>query len=927
LRWSRIGALATVGAAALALWTWGAQVADILTFSSRYVPTAPSTALLMGLLGLSIHAAGRRPDSSAATRSVRGAAAFVLLAGLLVCARHMLGWDSPLERWLAQTAERVDGIPLGMMSPLTAAVLIATAASILLGYPAHGISPARRRTAAGLAIAVLLAGLLVSGSYAMDRPLLYGGSTIPMALWTAVAVTTLGLATLALQCPPRAPGGAGRGGSVASLVTVLLALVVGLLGAAYLRREQALRRSEARSLLSAVADLKVDQIDTWRRERLGDARFFARASFFARDVQSFMAAPTSAKARGDMIHWLTLLKAGSRFKSVVLFDPQGTPVLDVRDPGTPPSPIDRATIEASVRTNRVIVIDLHRDPGTQTPRMDFVFPVFAPGETPLAPDPSPGAFPAAAGRELLGVVRLKLDPGQFLYPMIGSWPTPSRSAETVLGRFEDGEVVTLNGVRHRTDGPFARFSIIAGSRLPAAGAAQGEWGFAEGVDYRGTPVLASVRPVPDSPWFVVAKIDRHEIYAPLRQHAWLTLTVTLVLALAAGLLVGLVWRTRESAFALRELAAERQQRTLAERIDHLMRGANDIILLADGNERILEANDRAVDAYGYPRGELLALRIPDLLTPSAVADFDSRNADLLAQGHARFETENRREDGSPFPVEVSVSLVEIDGVRYRLGIVRDITERKAHEREIDRLTRLYATLSDINQGLVRATSREGIFEDTCRVVAKHTGFRAVWIGCVDKATRTLVPSNFAGDAAEYVRHVRVRLDEEPDNRGPALLSLLEGRPCVVNDFLRDPRMKRKHALATEHGIRAAAAFPLRFRGEVCGVLIVYSGECNVFQEREVALLEEIALDVSFGLDSLDREEQRRAAEEALRRQADELRLRNEELERFNRASVGRELRMVELKRRINELCRETGRPEPYTLDFGDDHGSRQDPAG
>ena len=500
-------------------------------------------------------------------------------------------------------------------------------------------------------------------------------------------------------------------------------------------------------------------------------------------------------------------------------------------------------------------------------------------------------------------------------------------AEVRLARIEDDAFSCLSAGPGADGTPFPRIRVTPDSRRPGVLAARGQRGFQEGVDDRNVAVFAHISPVPESAWLISAKIDRGEILAPLRREAWLTLTTTAVLALAAGLLAGLVWRTREAAYAQRELETERERRALSKRIEHLMRNANDAILLAGEDERILEANDRAVEIYGYPRAELLALRVPDLRAPDSAADFEAHTADFLAHGHARFETVNRRKDGTLFPVEVSASLVEIDGVRYRLGIIRDITERRAHEREIERLTRLYATLSDVNQGLVRATSREGIFADTCRIVTQHTGFRAVWIGCVDPATRTLVPSQFAGDAADYVRHVHVRLDEEPDNRGPALLCLLEGRSCVVNDFLHDPRMKRKHALAAEHGIRAAAAFPLRFRGEVCGVLMVYSGECNVFRKREVALLEEVALDVSFGLDSLDREEKRRAAEEALRRQADELRQRNEELERFNRASVGRELRMVDLKRRINQLCREAGRAEPYPLDFRDDDVSRKDPAG
>ena len=57
--------------------------------------------------------------------------------------------------------------------------------------------------------------------------------------------------------------------------------------------------------------------------------------------------------------------------------------------------------------------------------------------------------------------------------------------------------------------------------------------------------------------------------------------------------------------------------------------------------------------------------------------------------------------------------------------------------------------------------------------------------------------------------------------------------------------------------------------------------------------------------------ERKRAEDEIRRRAEELRAANEEPERFNRAMVGRELHVLELKREVNELHRQAGRPEPY----------------
>lgn len=54
---------------------------------------------------------------------------------------------------------------------------------------------------------------------------------------------------------------------------------------------------------------------------------------------------------------------------------------------------------------------------------------------------------------------------------------------------------------------------------------------------------------------------------------------------------------------------------------------------------------------------------------------------------------------------------------------------------------------------------------------------------------------------------------------------------------------------------------------------------------------------------------------ALRAGEASLRSSNHELARFNRAAVGRELRMIELKREINAMCGQLGQPPRYPLEF------------
>ena len=121
---------------------------------------------------------------------------------------------------------------------------------------------------------------------------------------------------------------------------------------------------------------------------------------------------------------------------------------------------------------------------------------------------------------------------------------------------------------------------------------------------RGVPVLAAVRKIPDTSWVLVAKLDLQEIHEPVeRQTFWLALTGLSVL-LTFGTGVTFLVRDLKARFDIQQSRAELEQRALRDHYDYLSKYANDIILLANEDGLVVEANDRAVAAYGYTRDEL-----------------------------------------------------------------------------------------------------------------------------------------------------------------------------------------------------------------------------------------------------------------------------------------------------------------------------------
>ena len=215
-----------------------------------------------------------------------------------------------------------------------------------------------------------------------------------------------------------------------------------------------------------------------------------------------------------------------------------------------------------------------------------------------------------------------------------------------------------------------------------------------------------------------------------------------------------------------------------------------------------------------------------------------------------------------------------------LGTVRDVSDLKEHAYEIERLNCLYATLSQVNQTIVRVSSREELFQEVTRVLVEFGKFTMAWIGLVNPATQEVEVAAQQGDETGYLQRIEIFADDGPTGRGPVGTAIREGRPYICNDFINDPCTLPWREAAAKSGWRSLAAFPIRQGGLVCGVLTIYDVEVNFFGEREVALLEEAATDTSFSLDNLEREALRERAEEELCKSEEKFR------NLFNNAEIG-----------------------------------------
>ncbi len=647
-----------------------------------------------------------------------------------------------------------------------------------------------------------------------------------------------------------APHGAENGGRnvldprrlLPGAILAFLGLALFLACAAYLlwRQQEAAVVERTQADLAAVVEAKAREVRDWQEERISDARTLLRQPFTRHTIIQLLAGETVPRgAHTNLIATLSAMVIRPRYEAVRVLAPDGSVVAEAGQPQARDRP------EAFRRALE-----------TGLPQFDdFLLPES--GERPIRF----GLFVPVRddGGETVGVLALRIDPYLYFYPMLAAWPTASPSAALLLVREENAQVIFLN--RTQASGlPLAVPSDTPG--LVGAHAALARQGHFSGIDYRGEPVLAAARNVRLSPWALVAKIDQEEVFEPLRTLARHITGVSVLLLMGAGVATASWWRKQQAEFRAFRYRSALRQEALTRHFDYLAKYANDIIVLTDAGGRIVEANDRAVEVYGYGRSELLERGWDDLCGERTTPLNEPAEAAAEVGASRVYEAEHRRADGSLIPVEVSARAIRTDHTVHYQAIIRDITERREAEARIRRLSNLYAALSQTNQAIVRVREQDRLLEAVCRIAVDYGGFRAAWVGMVEEEhIRTLA---WYGENAEYFAGERLRLDAAgPGTHGLPVRAVQEDSQQVSNDLSVAPLMMNRQE-AQRMGFRSAAAFPLRRGGRPAGVLAVYAAERGFFDAQLLQLLDEMALDVSFALDSFELEVQRRRAEESLR---------------------------------------------------------------
>ena len=351
----------------------------------------------------------------------------------------------------------------------------------------------------------------------------------------------------------------------------------------YYQTQSSVIRAREYANIAAIAKMKADQILQWRKERIMDVAREAVSPGYI-DPLGKIAEHTETPAVMDrMLQAMVMARNGIMYSHAFVISPTFEVLLSSGDGPVSVDPCTRNAATAALASPRGVISDFFSSQGKV-----YVDTVQAVRD---------------AGGNTLGFIVLRSRANDFLYRLIQSWPTPSDTAEALLVERQGDEVVFLNELRHRSQAPLSLRLSLQQTELPCVQAILGHQGMFEGRDYRGKEVLANLRAIPGTKWFMITKVDRDEILAEAQNRAVGTCLAVGGLILLAAAATASAYARRQAGLFRQLFELERQEKESQEQFRITLYSIGDGVLTTDTEGRVREMNPVAERLTGWTEAE------------------------------------------------------------------------------------------------------------------------------------------------------------------------------------------------------------------------------------------------------------------------------------------------------------------------------------
>jgi len=248
------------------------------------------------------------------------------------------------------------------------------------------------------------------------------------------------------------------------LFLILLGITIGISGY-YINSlsEQSLRK-EKNNELRSISELKINQILLWKKERLGNAEIISKIPFIKNSIQQLNTKPYIDEQQKVYRDFFKSIVNHIDFDNILVASIDGKLLFSFDSSVTNIDPPTSAYIYRSVKKDSTVFAELYRNSLTKKITLDIITPIHS-----------------QVGK-IIGVIVFQINPDHYLYPLIQTWPTESKTAETLVIRNDIDSVLFINDIRFHKNAALNLRIPLSKTDVPAVQAALGHKGIWEGKD-------------------------------------------------------------------------------------------------------------------------------------------------------------------------------------------------------------------------------------------------------------------------------------------------------------------------------------------------------------------------------------------------------------------------------------------------------------
>ena len=449
------------------------------------------------------------------------------------------------------------------------------------------------------------------------------------------------------------------------IVSAITIAILSLGGYFYYNYSAKQIRTEKENDLLAITKLKNNQIVQWRKERIADAKIITNSRFFANGIEEWLIDRNLNQLNDDILEQLQSAISNYGYEDIFLVSTKGEFYLSVLPNLKEIDDVTKTKILQVSNKNEISFTDFYYCTEHHTIHYDIIAPI------------------KNNDNDNIAYLVFRINPYEFLYPLIQSWPLPSKSAELLLVSKDGDSVLFLNELRHQKNTALRLRIPLIKNDLPATQAILGKTGIFTGKDYRGIEVISCLAHVPNTDWFLVSKVDKSEIFSEIKTSASIVSIIILMLILT--LITGIAW-----IYHFRQKNIYKNLWQTQEEYRTILYSIGDAVITTDTNGCITNINKVAETLTGWEETKAIGKRLITVfniineVTRTSVEDPVNK---VLKNGHIiglANHTILISKNGTEFQIADSAAPIknvtgEIKGVVF---VFSDVTDKYAAQKHL-----------------------------------------------------------------------------------------------------------------------------------------------------------------------------------------------------------------------------------------------------